>query len=63
VQIMTAEDHGWHSGPWKPSLAFPDPRRDHALIFFDGLYRTSDPGPFPFAFTFGCLETLLRRDV
>jgi len=22
-------------------------------VFFDGLYRTSDPGPFPFAFTLG----------
>ena len=29
---------------------------DRALVFFDGSYRTSDPGPFPFAFTLGCLE-------
>ena len=56
VQIMTAEDRGWHSGPWKPSLAFPDSAGDHALVFFDGLYRTADPGPFPFVFTLGCLE-------
>jgi hypothetical protein len=56
VQIMNAEDRGWHSGPWKPSLAFPDPSGDQALVFFDGLYRTADPGPFPFAFTLGCLE-------
>ena len=21
IQIMTAEDRGWHSGPWKPSFA------------------------------------------
>ena len=25
-------------------------------MFFDGSYRTSDPGPFPFAFTLGCLQ-------
>jgi hypothetical protein len=56
VQIMTAEDRGWHSGPWKPSLAFDDPNGKRAFVFFDGLYRTSDPGPFPFAFTLGCLE-------
>jgi len=56
VQIMTAEDRGWHSGPWKPSLVFDDQDRDRAFVFFDGLYRTSEPGPFPFAFTLGCLE-------
>lgn len=56
VQIMTAQDCGWHSGPWKPSLVFPDSAGRRAFIFFDGLYRTSDPGPFPFAFTLGCLE-------
>lgn len=56
VQIMTAEDRGWHSGPWKPSLQFHEQIEERALIFFDGLYRTSDPGPFPFAFTLGCLE-------
>src|SRR6185437_10888012 len=65
VQILTAEDRGWHSGPWKPSLAFPDPGSRRAavfpaFIFFDGLYRTADPGPFPFAFTLGCLELDLR---
>ena len=61
VQIMTAEDRGWHSGPWKPSLAFPDPASDRAFVFFDGLYRTADPGPFPFAMTLGCLELDLPR--
>lgn len=56
VQIMTAEDRGWHSVPWKPCLRF-DPRvPGRRFIFFDGLYRTSDPGPFPYAFTLGCLE-------
>jgi len=63
VQIMTAEDRGWHSGPWKPSLAFPEPGGSRALVFFDGLYRTADPGPFPFAFTLGCLEVDLPPDV
>ena len=58
VQIMTAEDRGWHSGPWKPSLAFEE-QDERALVFFDGLYRTNDPGPFPFAFTLGCLEITL----
>ncbi|HEY1495054.1 MAG TPA: hypothetical protein VGF49_10950 [Candidatus Solibacter sp.] len=59
VQIMTAEDRGWHSGPWKPSFQFVGHSGDRALVFFNGLYRTSDPGPFPFAFTLGCLETRL----
>lgn len=58
-QIMDAEDRGWHSGPWKPSLAFHEKGAERALVFFDGLYRTSDPGPFPFAFTLGCLEVKL----
>ena len=56
VQIMTAEDRGWHTGPWKPSLQYDDADPEHAFVFFDGAYRTSDPGPFPFAFTAGCLE-------
>jgi hypothetical protein len=53
---MTAADRGWHSGPWKPSFQFHEQFHDRALVFFDGTYRTSDPGPFPFAFTLGCLE-------
>ena len=56
VQILTAEDRGWHSGPWKPSLAFEG---ESALVFFDGAYRTGKPGPFPFAFTVGCMEIVL----
>ena len=56
IQIMTAEDRGWHSGPWKPSFQFDQQKRDRAIVFFDGLYRTSDPGPFPFAFTLGCFH-------
>jgi hypothetical protein len=56
IQIMTAENRGWHSGPWKPSFQFDARVGGRALVFFDGLYRTSDPGPFPFGFTLGCLE-------
>jgi hypothetical protein len=56
VQVMTAEDRGWHAGPWKPSLQFDSPASRHAFVFFDGSYRTSDPGPFPFVFTLGCAE-------
>lgn len=56
IQIMTAEDRGWHTGPWKPSLLFAAETGRRAFVFFDGLYRTSDPGPFPFAFTLGCAE-------
>ncbi len=59
VQIMTAEDRGWRSGPWKPSLTFDEQNGERAFVFFDGSYRTSDPGPFPFAFTLGCLEIAL----
>jgi len=55
-QIMTAADRGWHSGPWKPSFAFDEQSSKRALLFFDGFYRTDDPGPFPFAFTLGCAE-------
>ncbi len=56
IQIMTGEDRGWHSGPWKPTFEFDVENADLAFVFFDGSYRTSDPGPFPFAFTLGCLE-------
>jgi hypothetical protein len=59
VQLMTAEDHGWHTGPFKPSLAFDEQDAGRALVFFGGSYRTSDPGPFPFAFTTGCAELRL----
>lgn len=56
IQIMTAEDRGWHSGPWKPSFQFHGQTKERAIMFFDGAYRTKDPSPFPFAFTLGCLE-------
>jgi hypothetical protein len=56
VQIMTAEDRGWHAGPWKPSFEFDEQYSERAHVFFDGLYRTTDPGPFPFAFTLGYVD-------
>lgn len=56
VQIMTAEDRGWHCGPWKPSFQFQERNGETVVVFFDGAYRTGDPGPFPLAFTLGCLE-------
>jgi len=56
VQLMTAADRGWHVGPWKPSLQYDDTDSSRSFVFFDGCYRTSDPGSFPFAFTLGCLE-------
>jgi len=56
VQMMTAEDRGWHKGPFKPSLVFDEQQPGRAFVFFGGSYRTSDPGPFPFAFTTGCVE-------
>jgi hypothetical protein len=56
VQIMTAEDRGWHSGPWKPSLRYSDTDPNKMLVFFDGLYAKQGGGPFPYVFTLGCLE-------
>jgi hypothetical protein len=56
IQIMMADDRGWHSGPWKPSFQFAENLGERALLFFNGMYRTGDPGPFPFAFTLGCVD-------
>lgn len=56
VQIMTAEDRGWHSGPWKPSVHYSETDPHRMFVFFDGIYRKDEPGPFPFAFTLGCIE-------
>jgi hypothetical protein len=56
VQIMTAEDRGWHSGPWKPSLRYGDGDAKKMFVFFDGLYPKPNAGPFPYVFTLGCLE-------
>jgi hypothetical protein len=56
IQIMTAQDRGWHAGPWKPTFQFSETDPKRLFVFFDGSYKTSDPGPFPYAFTLGCLE-------
>lgn len=56
VQIMTAANCGWHGGPWKPCLRFDERASGRRFVFFDGNYRTDDPGPFPYVFTLGCLE-------
>jgi hypothetical protein len=56
VQILTAADRGWHSGPWRPAARYQETAPGHLLVFFDGLRNTGDLGPFPFAFTLGCLE-------
>jgi hypothetical protein len=56
IQIMTAEDRGWHTGPWKPSLQYGEADPNRMFVFFDGTYRTGGPGPFRLAFTLGCRE-------
>ncbi|HLK17318.1 MAG TPA: hypothetical protein VKT81_00140 [Bryobacteraceae bacterium] len=56
IHIMTAEDRGWHSGPWKPSVHYSETDPNRILVFFDGIYKKDEPGPFPFVFTLGCLE-------
>jgi hypothetical protein len=56
VQIMNAEDHGWHTGPWKPSIHYSETEPNRMLVFYDGIYRKNEPGPFPFVFTLGCIE-------
>jgi hypothetical protein len=54
AQIMTAQDRGWHAGPWKPSPAYAEDGR--LLVFFSGAYSRQDGSPFPFAFTTGCAQ-------
>jgi hypothetical protein len=61
IQIMTAEDRGWHSGPWKPSFQIDEKIPNRAMVFFDGLYSTGEPGPFPFVFTLGCISGRRER--
>jgi len=56
VQIMTAEDCGWHSGPWKPSVQYDEADPKKMFVFFDGIYRKQENTEFPFVFTLGCLE-------
>jgi hypothetical protein len=56
VQIMTAADRGWHTGPWKPSIQYADDDPSRLFVFFSGAYSRGDGSPFPFVFTLGCLE-------
>jgi hypothetical protein len=56
VQIMSAEDRGWHSGPWKPSLQYNEGDPASLFVFFDGGYPKKESGGIPFVFTLGCLE-------
>jgi hypothetical protein len=56
IQIMTAEDRGWHSGPWKPSPQYSESDPTKLFVFFDGVYMLKKASAFPFAFTLGCLE-------
>lgn len=49
VQIMTAEDRGWRTGPWKPSFQYSEGDPNHMFVFFDGTYGQ-------YKFTLGCLE-------
>ncbi|MGA8431684.1 MAG: hypothetical protein WB729_17805 [Candidatus Sulfotelmatobacter sp.] len=56
VQIMTVENRGWHGGPWKPSVQYSETDPNRVFVFFDGMYTKSGGGPFPYAFTLGCLE-------
>ena len=56
IQIMSAEDRGWHAGTWKPCLRFSETTPDRLLVFFSGTYSRNDGSPFPFVFTTGCLE-------
>ncbi len=56
IQIMTAQDRGWHSGPWKPCARYCERDPNHLFVFFDGAYSKKDGSPFPYIFTLGCLE-------
>lgn len=56
TQIMNTEDHGWHSGPWRPAARYSETDPSRMFVFFDGVYRRNEAGPFPFSFTLGCLE-------
>lgn len=56
VQIMAAEDRGWHAGPWKPCLRHGEADPQRLFVFFDGQYEVPGRPGFPFVFTLGCLE-------
>lgn len=56
VQIMSAQDRGWHSAPWKPCLRYGEADPNEMFVFFDGQRSESEPDWFPYQFTLGCLE-------
>lgn len=56
VQIMTTADSPWRTAPWKPAARYSDVDPQKLVVYFDALRHTGEPGPFPFAFTLGCLE-------
>src|SRR5262245_5832481 len=56
AQIMTAQNRGWHAGPWKPSFQYSETDPSTMFVFFDGMYMKKEPSPFPYVFTLGCLE-------
>lgn len=62
LQIMTADDRGWHAGPWKPTFQYSDTDPNRMFVFFDGMYNKSEPGSFPYVFTLGCLEIQRPRE-
>jgi hypothetical protein len=62
VQIMTAENRGWHTGPWKPSVQHSDTDPNRLLVFFDGAYIRG-ASPFPYAFTLGCVEIEMKEGI
>jgi hypothetical protein len=53
---MTAEDRGWHAGPWKPSVQYAERDSRRMFVFFDGTYKRDEIKGFPFVFTLGCLN-------
>jgi hypothetical protein len=59
IQIMTVENRGWHTGPWKPSIQYSEIDPKCLFVFFDGAYVRGS-SPFPYAFTLGCLEIELK---
>jgi hypothetical protein len=57
VQLVTAADRGWHSGPWKPSAAASTADPNRVLVFFSGMYSSPHANSyFPFVFTLGCVD-------
>src|SRR5581483_12171461 len=56
VQIMTVENRGWHTAPWKPSFRYGEIDPNKMFVFFDGQRSEGEPGWFPYQFTLGCLE-------